>query len=85
MAHLSRMVAQLSFNTVGERVARALVESTERDGDQIRLTQAELAAQVGTTREVVARCLGEFQVEGWIRLGRARTIVLDRDALRHSY
>ncbi len=85
MAHLSGMVAQLSFNKVVERVARALVEGTQRDGDQVRITQAELAAMVGTTREVVARCLGELQAQGWIRLGRGRTVVLDRNALRHSY
>lgn len=85
LAHLSGMVAQLSFNKVGERVARALVEGTQRSGDQVRLTQAELAAEVGTTREVVARCLGEFQAAGWIRLGRGRTVVLDRDALRNTY
>lgn len=85
MAHLSSMVAQLSFNKVAERVARTLVESTDGDGDQIRLTQAELAATVGTTREVVARCLGDFQIEGWIRLGRGRVVVLGRDALRNIY
>ena len=85
MAHLSNMVAQLSFNKVGERLARELVEATGQDGDQIRLTQAELAARVGTTREVVARSLGELQAERWIRLGRGRIVVLDRAALRNIY
>jgi len=50
----------------------------------VRLTQADLAAEVGTTREVVARCLAGFQLDGLIRLGRARITVLDRDGLhRH--
>lgn len=82
MAHLSGLVSQLSFNKVPERVIRALLDSTEKDGDAIRLTQADLAAEVGTTREVVARCLAGFQNEGLIRLGRARITVLDREGLQ---
>ncbi len=82
MAHLSGLVSQLSFNKVPERVILALLESTEQDGDAMRLTQADLAAEVGTTREVVARCLAGFQQDGLIRLGRARITVLDREGLQ---
>ncbi len=81
MAHLSDLVTRLSFNTVPERVALALVTSTQANGDQVRLTQAELAAQIGTTREVVARYLADLQAGGLIRLGRGRITVLDRDRL----
>lgn len=78
MAHLSDLVTQLSFNTVSERVAGALLHGTQADGDVVRLTQAELAASVGTTREVVARCLADLQAAGAIRLGRGRITVLNR-------
>lgn len=81
MAHLSDLVAQLSFKTVSERVVDALLHGTQTDGDVVRLTQSELAALVGTTREVVARCLGDFQAAGAIRLGRGRIIVLNRAQL----
>lgn len=84
MAHLSGLVAQLSFNKVSERVALALLEDTEKDGDLVRLTQADLAAEVGTTREVVARCLAGLQADGLIRLGRARITVLDRSGLARA-
>lgn len=84
MAHLSSLVAQLSFNKVGERVVLALLDNTERDGDLVRLTQADLAAEVGTTREVVARCLAGLQAEGLVRLGRARITVLSREGLERS-
>lgn len=84
MAHLSALVSQLSFNKVPERVILALLENTVQNGDAVRLTQADLAAEVGTTREVVARCLAGFQLDGLIRLGRARITVLDREGLnRH--
>ena len=84
MAHLSSLVAQLSFNKVSERVAFALLEDTEKDGDLVRLTQSDLAAEVGTTREVVARCLAGLQADGLIRLGRARITVLNREGLQGS-
>ncbi len=84
MAHLSGLVTQLSFNKVAERVVLALLDNTEKDGDLVRLTQADLAAEVGTTREVVARCLAGLQADGLIRLGRARITVLSREGLERS-
>lgn len=81
MAHLSDLVTQLSFKTVSERVVDVLLNGTQADGDMVRHTQAELAALVGTTREVVARCLGDLQAAGAIRLGRGRIIVLNRAQL----
>ena len=56
MAHMNNLVTQLSFNKVSERVAMLLVDETSKDGDLVRLTQSDLAASVGTTREVVVRC-----------------------------
>ena len=82
MGHLSALVTQLSFNTVAERVVLALLEGTEADGDLIRLTQAELAAEIGTTREVVARCLADLRADRIVRLGRGRITVLSREKLQ---
>lgn len=82
MGHLANLVERLSFDKVSERVVATLLARTERDGDQVRLTQSELAAEVGTTREVVARCLASLREAGAIRLGRARITVLSRDRLQ---
>jgi CRP-like cAMP-binding protein len=84
MAHLHNLVSQLSFNKVAERVVLLLLEDTTKDGDLVRLTQADLAANVGTTREVVARCLAGLQADGLIRLGRGRVTVLHREKLRQQ-
>jgi CRP-like cAMP-binding protein len=81
MAHLSDLVEHLSFHKVAQRVAVTLLERTEKNGDLIRLTQAGLAAEVGTTREVVARSLAGLQTAGVIRLGRGRITVMNRDTL----
>jgi CRP/FNR family transcriptional regulator len=81
MSHLSDLVEHLSFQKVAQRLAATLVDKTERNGDLIRLTQAGLAAEVGTTREVVARSLAGLQTAGIIRLGRGRITVIDREKL----
>jgi CRP-like cAMP-binding protein len=81
MAHLSDLVEHLSFHKVAQRVAATLVDRTEKNEDLIHLTQAELAAEVGTTREVVARCLAGLQTSGIIRLGRGRITVMNREKL----
>lgn len=82
MVHLSDLIEALSFRKVSERVAQMLLDATAQDGDQVRLTQAQVAAAVGTTREVVARCLASMQMAGLIRLGRGRIAVLRREALQ---
>jgi len=84
MAHLHSLVAQLSFNKVAERVVTLLLDDTAKDGDLVRMTQSDLAANVGTTREVVARCLAGLQADGLIRLGRGRVTVLHREKLRQQ-
>jgi CRP-like cAMP-binding protein len=83
MSHFITSLGNLSFNKVAQRVAMALLSSTGNgDGNVVRETQADLAAEVGTTREVVARCLAELQEAGAIKLGRGRITVLDRDYLQ---
>ena len=81
MTHLSDLVEHLSFHKVAQRVAMTLVSRSTKNGDLIHLTQAGLAAEVGTTREVVARSLAGLQTEGIIRLGRGRITVMDRARL----
>jgi CRP/FNR family transcriptional regulator len=53
------------------------------------LTQGEMAAQIGTVRDVVGRTLRAFKREGLIRRERGRVVVIDlaglqREALLHS-
>jgi CRP-like cAMP-binding protein len=81
MAHLSDLVEHLSFHKVAQRVTAILLGRTAKNGDLIHLTQSELAAEVGTTREVVARCLAGLQTGGIIRLGRGRITVMNREKL----
>ncbi len=78
-------VAELSFYTVTARLARLLQDLPETQlagSGQDRLTQDDLAARVGTVREVVARSLKELENIGAIEVQRGRIKILDRKKLR---
>lgn len=84
------LVEQLSLQTVEARLARYLfqlarMEGVERDGEVIvqrDLTVQDLAALLGSVREVVARQLHALQEEGVIRVERKEIAILDMELLR---
>ena len=76
LRRLVNIIEELSFTTVRHRLIALLVrlgksEGT-RNGDAITLTlpanNSELAAQIGTVRELVSRNLSRLQSEGLIQL-----------------
>ena len=70
-------IAELSFYNVTDRLARLLLELPESQLDgsgETRLTQDELAARIGTVREVAARSLKELERVGAIGIERGRII-----------
>lgn len=80
--HLLALVEDLSLRTVSARLAKLLLAQAEGGSEaRRRLTQQEMAAQVGTVREMVSRVLRGFEQEGLIRFDRHRLIVLDREGL----
>lgn len=77
-------VAELSFYTVTARLARLLRELSpgELSGRGAeRITQDDLAARIGTVREVVARSLKELESCGAIKVQRGRIQILDESKL----
>lgn len=85
--HFVSMVEDLSFRDVTSRVAKLLLEyATDHGGPEEphrpRLTQQEMAAMVGTAREVVGRSLKVLEEEGAIRMDRHRIVVTNRKALQ---
>jgi CRP-like cAMP-binding protein len=84
LRHLVALVEDLSLRNVTARVAKLLLdqESSEREGNpRHRLTQQEMAALVGTAREVVGRALKELEVAGAIEMRQGRIFILNRDRL----
>jgi CRP-like cAMP-binding protein len=78
-----------AHDTVG-RVAARLVELAERYGEPaargirvgLPLSQEELAAWTGASREAVSKALGTLRKVGWVITERRRITVLDIEALR---
>jgi CRP-like cAMP-binding protein len=81
--HLVSLVADFSFKHVIGRVAKIIVEHIDGEmGRGPRLTQQEMAAMVGTAREVVGRSLKELEEAGAIKLDRHRIVITDKEALQ---
>ena len=81
MRRFAEIVSDLAFRAVPERLARhldALARSaapgTELD---LGLTQAQLAARLGTVRELVARAFSQLEEGGIITRKRARVVIRD--------
>lgn len=82
---LVSLVEDLSFRQVTGRVAKMLLEyAGDGSGDRPRLTQQEMAAMIGTAREMVGRSLKSLEEDGVIKIDRHRIIVADVDALKET-
>jgi CRP/FNR family transcriptional regulator len=91
-ARLRRLVGiieELSFTTVRRRLASFLARLARRDGKRgaegIEITlpasNQELAAQIGTVRELVSRNLSRLQQEGILKVDGRSVVVRDLAAL----
>ncbi|MEO6063666.1 MAG: Crp/Fnr family transcriptional regulator [Thermoflexales bacterium] len=81
---LVRLVDELALHTVQGRLIRLILdraESAERGDAVVPLTQTEMASQIGTVREMVARTLKTLEGLGLIGLESGKITVLDRAGL----
>lgn len=79
ITYLAGMVADLSLHTVEVRLARLLLDAAT-DGTLVRqswLTQAELAARLGTVPDVLSRALRTLADAGLIHVDRRQITILD--------
>lgn len=84
------ILADLVFTDVPGRVAKALLDLSERfgqerdDGIHVHhdLTQEELAQLVGASRETVNKALADFAGRGWMRIEARAVVLLDVDRLK---
>jgi CRP/FNR family transcriptional regulator len=85
MRHFAELAGDLAFREVTQRVARHLEAAACADGPtiitgtpfELALTQEQLAARLGTVRELVARALGQLRRARVIAQRRRRITVLD--------
>jgi CRP/FNR family transcriptional regulator len=70
------VVDEIAFRRMDARVASLLLARLEIQ-NPIRITHQEIAAELGSSREVISRLLEDFSERGLIRLGRGEIEVLD--------
>jgi CRP-like cAMP-binding protein len=90
LRRLTMHVEEMHFLDMTGRVAARLVRLTGEVGSlgadgvihlPSTLTQGELAAMVGSTRQTVNKLLGQFADDGLIRLDRAGIVIVDLQGL----
>jgi CRP/FNR family transcriptional regulator len=84
--NFASLVSDLAFRPVSERLARhltaATIEPIKRGTSvDLALTQSQLAARLGTVRELVARAFSHLENSGVISRDRSRITILDPDRL----
>ena len=88
--HMVEMVEDLALRSVKARLAKLLLAEAERSAAPAEIdrsqmvTQAEMAARLGTVREMIGRALRDLADEGLIALDRYRIVVTDRQGLMRA-
>ncbi len=84
LKNMTQLATGLSLYTVKARLARFLIELADETSPFDGWTQDEIAAQIGTVRDVVGRLLREFENQGLITRNRHRVVLLDRKGLTET-
>lgn len=86
VVQLLQLVEDLSLCNVEGRLARLLLDRSTEDVVHRRRwsTQAEMAAYIGTTPEVINRVLNDMVAEGLIHVERHKIQIYDRCALERK-
>ncbi len=84
---LVSIVEDLGLRPVKARLAKLLLEEAERGeqaalGREQMLTQQDIAARLGTVREMVGRALRTLVEDGAIKIERHRIVIANSDLLR---
>ncbi len=84
MQRASAILEEMAFQPVAGRLARLLLDHFEQAGDAAisrHLTLDEMAARIGSTREMVCRALYSFSDKKLIEVTRTEFVLTDREGL----
>ena len=75
---------EILFKRFDQRLAAYLIKTLEDSGSpDLRMTQEEIARDVNSAREVVARMLRHFSSEGLVRVTRGHILITDPEGLKN--
>lgn len=75
------VVEEVAFRRVDSRIAELLLKETDKE-QTVRLTHQQIAAEIGTSREVVTRILKDLEQEKMISSGRGIISIINVSELR---
>ena len=75
------LVQSVAFDRMDVRLARVLLSHVNAAG-MVGRTHQDLAAEIGTAREVVSRQLKSLERRGWVKLHRGMIEILRREPLQ---
>ncbi len=80
LSSVMEIVDEIAFRRMDARVASLLLRRV-RLQNPMRITHQEIAAELGSSREVISRLLEDFSERSLIRSGRGEIEVLDTEGL----
>ena len=82
VSDLMALIEDVAFGRLDQRVARLLCGRSGGEGE-LKMTHQQIAAELGTAREVVSRVLKTLERKGLVELGRGRISITDFPGLAH--
>ena len=84
MSMILTLMQNMLFNDLTKRLSDFLIKIYERDNDtEIKITQEDIAKNIGSSREGVSRMLKKFEKEDLIVLSRKKIILKNINKLKN--
>ena len=81
LSSVMEIIDQVVFSRMDVRLGALLITRSQVQ-NPIRITHQEIAAELGSSREVISRLLEDFSERGFVAVGRGEVELLDADGLR---
>lgn len=82
LATVMALVDEVAFRRVDVRTAEFLLRRLPSGTGVLTLTHQQIAAELGSSREVISRILADFAASGLIQVARGRVAIVDRPGLQ---
>lgn len=86
--YINELVEESAFLAVPGRLAKRLLHLAARygrttaEGNELHISQAELAHFLSVSRQIVNQHLQDWKAQGWVDLARSKIIICDGEALQ---
>lgn len=78
LATVMAIVDEVAFRRMDARIAEFLLRQLSPGKSVLSLTHQQIAAELGSSREVVSRILADFAVAGLVQIARGNITIIDR-------